>query len=80
MTARRRWALRCYPPVFRKRYGAELDQLAADVRASNANLLWGAAQAWVRPVFSGSVADDDCRRRSARRGSRGAPRSWRPRP
>lgn len=61
----RRWALRCYPPAFRERYGAELEQLVADAGASNPNLLWGAAQAWMHPVFAGELAERRRRRLQA---------------
>jgi len=51
-----RWALRCYPPSFRDRYGEELTALVEDVgpsRRRTAGLVLGAARAWVSPAFAG---------------------------
>lgn len=57
-----RMALRAYPPSFRARYGDELSALVEELPASprgTADLLLGAARAWIRPTFTGP----DARRR-----------------
>jgi hypothetical protein len=47
-------ALACYPPSWKERYGDELADLATDGDA--ADLLVGAARAWLRPAGAPSVA------------------------
>jgi hypothetical protein len=51
--------LRAYPPSFRARYGSEMAALIEDLpdgRRTNADLLRGAARAWLRPSFTGPTA------------------------
>lgn len=63
MTPVARWALRAYPPSFRDRYGAELAAMTEDLppsRRQTADLILGAARAWLRPAFTGP---DSSRRR-----------------
>lgn len=55
-------ALRCYPPAWRERYGAELEELSAGRTGVTLDLLLGAARAWTQPLGGRTVAD---RRRSA---------------
>lgn len=51
------WALRLYPPSFRARYGAEVQALVQDLGGGHtADLLRGAARAWLRPAFGGPDA------------------------
>lgn len=53
------WAVRCYPPSFRARYGLELATLVDDVGRgprTSLDLLAGAARAWLRPSFAGADA------------------------
>jgi hypothetical protein len=57
-----RLALRAYPPSFRGRYGEELSALVEQLPPSprsTADLVLGAARAWLRPRFTGP----DARRR-----------------
>ena len=53
------FALRAYPPSFRARYGPEMAALIEDLpvgRRTTADLLLGAARAWLRPSFTGPTA------------------------
>lgn len=43
-------ALACYPPSWRERYGAEMAELTGDGRGLSADLIVGAARAWLRPA------------------------------
>ena len=58
----KRLALRCYPPAWRERYGAELEELSEGQDGVTLDLLVGAARAWTQPPAGRTTAD---RRRSA---------------
>ena len=57
-----RTALRCYPPSWQERYGAELAEVSGDGRGVTLDLLVGALRAWGRPVGPRALA---ARRQSA---------------
>lgn len=63
-----RLALRAYPPLFRERYGAELETLVADTGGgprTAANLFAGALLAWMRPVLPTALEERRRRRLQA---------------
>jgi hypothetical protein len=71
MTGARRWAsfaLGCYPPSFRERYGAEIHGLVEDTDVGArtvADLIVGAARAWRRAVVPAQGPDRARRRLQA---------------
>lgn len=56
MTRATRLALACYPPSWKERYGEELAAMADDRPGTAADLLVGAARAWLHPAGTRTAA------------------------